>query len=91
MDTGQTARIRILNNRRTPSLSPDAGYLVFFFSLSSGGPTFRLPRAPSGAKWADPANAYDALVYLLTAPLPQAGYMQSSCVAEGGASRQVQR
>jgi len=93
MDSGQTARITNLDQ------SPDAiewspdGKMLSFSSLVLGtGPHLAdLPTPPAGAKWAEPATAYDRLVYRFNgAGYLKPGFMQIFVVsAEGGAARQV--
>ncbi len=67
--------------------------MLSFSSLVLGkGPHIAdLPTAPPGAKWAEPATAYDRLVYRFNgAGYLKPGFMQVFVVsAEGGAPRQV--
>ncbi len=93
MDSGQTARITDLEQSPAAiNWSPD-GKMISFAALVPGkGPHIAdLPSPPEGAKWADPAKAYDRLVYRFNgAGYLKAGYMQLFVVsAEGGAPRQV--
>src|SRR5580692_9113366 len=93
MDSGQTARVTNLDQ------SPDAiewspdGKMLSFSSLVLGkGPHLAdLPSPPAGAKWAEPATAYDRLVYRFNgAGYLKPGFMQIFVVsAEGGAPRQI--
>src|SRR6266446_5969743 len=65
MDSAQTARIT--NLEESPDAiawSPDGKMLSFSSLVLGKGPHIAdLPAAPSGAKWAEPATAYDRLVY----------------------------
>ncbi len=95
MDTGQTARIT--NLEEGPSAiawSPDGKMLAFESLVPEAGPHIAdLPKAPEGAKWAEPATAYDRLVYRFN----WRGYLKPGTThifvvsAEGGAPRQVSR
>jgi dipeptidyl aminopeptidase/acylaminoacyl peptidase len=93
MDTGQTARIT--NLEQSPEAinwSPDGKMLSFSsFVLSKGPHIADLPTPPAGAKWAEPATAYDRLVYRFNGMgYLKPGYMQVFVVsAEGGAPRQI--
>ena len=93
MDSGQTARIT--NLEQSPDAiawSPDAKMLSFSALVEGKGPHLAdLPKPPSGAKWADPPNAYDRLVYRFNgAGYLKPGYMQVFVVSpEGGAPRQI--
>src|SRR5579863_3861612 len=93
MDTGQTARIT--NLAQAPEAivwSPD-GRLISYSALVLGkGPHLAdLPAPPAGAKWAEPAAAYDRLVYRFNgAGYLKPGFKQIFVVpADGGAPRQV--
>jgi dipeptidyl aminopeptidase/acylaminoacyl peptidase len=93
MDTGQTARITNLEQSPTAiAWSPD-GKMISFSALVLGkGPHLTdLPTPPAGAKWAEPATAYDRLVYRFNgAGYLKPGFMQIFVVpADGGAPRQV--
>jgi acylaminoacyl-peptidase len=93
MDTGQTARITNLEQSPTAiAWSPD-GKMISYSALVLGkGPHLAdLPTPPAGAKWADPAAAYDRLVYRFNgAGYLKPGFMQIFVVpADGGAPRQV--
>src|SRR5256885_3139339 len=88
MDTGQTARVT--NLEQAPDAiawSPD-GRMISFSALVLGkGPHLAdLPAPPSGAKWAEPATAYDQLVYRFNGSgYLKPGYRQVFVVsAEGG-------
>ncbi len=93
MDTGQTARITNLDEPPDAiSWSPD-GKMISFTALVVGkGPHLAdLPTPPTGAKWADPATAYNRLVYRFNgAGYLKPGYRQLFVVsADGGAARQI--
>jgi dipeptidyl aminopeptidase/acylaminoacyl peptidase len=93
MDSGQTARITDLEQPPAAiNWSPD-GKMISFVALVPGkGPHIAdLPSPPEGAKWADPAKAYDRLVYRFNgAGYLKPGFTQQFVVsAEGGAPRQV--
>lgn len=93
MDSGQTARIT--NLEQSPDAinwSPDGKMLSFSALVPGKGPHIAdLPSPPAGAKWADPATAYDRLVYRFNgAGYLKPGFMQIFVVsAEGGAPRQI--
>jgi acylaminoacyl-peptidase len=95
MDTGQTARITNLENAPVAiAWSPDGKTLAFESLVPEPGPHIAdLPKAPEGAKWADPAKAYDRVVYRFNGRgYLKPGTMQIFVVsAEGGTSRQVTR
>jgi len=93
MDTGQTARITNLEQAPEAIVwSPD-GRMISYSALVLGkGPHLAdLPAPPAGAKWAEPAAAYDRLVYRFNgAGYLKPGFKQIFVVpADGGASRQV--
>jgi len=93
MDSGQTARITNLED--SPSAvewSPDGKMLSFSALVPGKGPHIAdLPSPPPGAKWADPATAYDRRVYRFNgAGYLKPGFEQIFVVsAEGGAPRQI--
>ena len=93
MDSGQTARITNLEEGPDAiAWSPDGKMLSFSSLVRGKGPHIAdLPTAPPGAKWAEPATAYDRLVYRFNgAGYLKPGFMQVFVVsAEGGAPRQV--
>src|SRR5262245_33338958 len=93
MDSGQTARITNLES--APSgmeWSPD-GKEISFATFVPAEPVklAQMPKAPPGAKWADPAIIYDKPVYRFNA----AGYLKPGYThvfvvsAEGGTPRQI--
>ena len=93
MDSGQTARITNLD--QSPNAiewSPDGKTLSFSSLVPGEGPHLAdLPTPPAGAKWAEPATAYDRLVYRFNGSgYLKPGFMQIFVVsAEGGAPRQI--
>jgi len=93
MDSGQTARITNLEQAPDSiAWSPDGKMLSFSSLVLGEGPHIAdLPSPPAGAKWADPATAYDRLVYRFNgAGYLKPGFMQIFVVsAEGGAPRQI--
>src|SRR5712692_8293338 len=93
MDSGQTARITNLEEAPDAiAWSPDGKMLSFSSLVLGKGPHIAdLPAAPSGAKWAEPATAYDRLVYRFNGTgYLKPGFMQVFVVsAEGGSPRQV--
>lgn len=93
MDTGQTAKITNLQNPPSGiAWSPDGKY-ISFVSLVQEQPRqiANMPPAPPGAKWADPPNVIDRLVYRFD----QAGYLKPGYYhlfivpSEGGTPRQI--
>src|SRR5579864_2564061 len=93
MDTGQSARITNLDQSPDAIVwSPDGKMLSFSSLVLGKGPHLAdLPMPPAGAKWAEPATAYDRLVYRFNgAGYLKPGFMQIFVVsAEGGAPRQI--
>ncbi|HXW56031.1 MAG TPA: S9 family peptidase [Candidatus Cybelea sp.] len=93
MDTGQTARITNLEEAPAAiAWSPDGKSLSFSALVPSKGPHIAdLPTPPAGAKWADPPQAYDRLVYRFNGTgYLKPGFRQVFIVsAEGGAPRQI--
>ena len=93
MDSGQTARLT--NLEQSPEAlewSPDGRMLSFSALVPGRGPHLAdLPAPPAGAKWAEPATAYDRTVYRFNgAGYLKPGFQQIFVVsAEGGAPRQV--
>jgi dipeptidyl aminopeptidase/acylaminoacyl peptidase len=93
MDNGQTAELTNLENGPSELVwSPD-GKLISFSMLVPSEPAkiANLPKAPEGAKWADPPKAYDRLVYRFNGRgYLKSGFMQRFVVsADGGAPRQL--
>ena len=93
MDNGQTAELTDLENGPSELVwSPD-GKLISFSMLVPSEPAkiANLPKAPEGAKWADPPKAYDRLVYRFNGRgYLKSGFMQRFVVsADGGAPRQL--
>src|SRR5262245_18485354 len=65
MDTGQTAKLTNLEQApQSPDWSPD-GSLISFVGFVPSEPKSigKMPAAPKGAKWAEPAVVIDQLVY----------------------------
>jgi len=93
MDNGQTAELTNLES--TPSeivWSPDGKLISFSSFVQSDPPKIaNLPKAPEGAKWADPPKVYDRLVYRFNGRgYLKYGFMQRFVVSsEGGAPRQL--
>lgn len=95
MDTGQTARITNVENAPGAlAWSPDGKTLAFESLVPEAGPHIAdLPKAPEGAKWADPAKVYDRVVYRFNGR----GYLKPGTTqifvvsADGGTPRQVTR
>ena len=93
MDSGQTARIT--NVEEAPDAiawSPDSKELSFSALVLGKGPHLAdLPAPPPGAKWADPPDAYNRLVYRFNGVgYLKPGFMQVFVVAaDGGAPRQI--
>lgn len=93
MDSGQTARITSL--QFSPSKvewSPDGHQIAFAaFLPSEPKKLVTMPKAPTGAKWADAAIAYDKPVYRFNAAgYLKPGYTQIFVVSsEGGTPRQI--
>ncbi len=93
MDSGQTAELTDLENGPSDlSWSPD-GRLISFSSLVEVEPPkiASLPKAPEGAKWADPPKIYDRLIYRFNARgYLKPGFRQRFVIAaDGGAPRQL--
>jgi dipeptidyl aminopeptidase/acylaminoacyl peptidase len=93
MDNGQTAELTNVENGPSELVwSPD-GKLISFSMLVPSEPAkiANLPKAPEGAKWADPPKAYDRLVYRFNGRgYLKSGFMQRFVVsADGGAPRQL--
>jgi dipeptidyl aminopeptidase/acylaminoacyl peptidase len=93
MDSGQTARLTDLEYPPSDiAWSPD-GELISFASHvpSEALKIASLPKAPEGAKWADPPRAYDRLEYRFNGlGYLKPGFTQIFVVsANGGAPRQL--
>ena len=93
MDSGQTAELTNLENAPSELVwSPD-GKLISFSMLVPSEPAkiANLPKAPEGAKWADPPKAFDRLVYRFNGRgYLKSGFMQRFVVSsDGGAPRQL--
>ena len=93
MDSGQVARITNLEQApEAIAWSPDGKWLSYSALVPGKGPHLAdLPAPPAGAKWAEPASAYDRTIYRFNgAGYLKPGFMQIFVVgAEGGAPRQV--
>lgn len=93
MDSGQTAALTNLESAPSDlAWSPDGKLLSFSSFVPGEGPKIaNLPKAPEGAKWADPPKAYDHLVYRFNGRgYLKPGYGQRFVIAaEGGAPRQL--
>jgi acylaminoacyl-peptidase len=93
LDSGQTAK---LTNIQSPpsgiNWSPDGKWISFTSLVVDSPPSIaKIPKAPEGAKWAEPATVIDQLVYRFNA----AGYLKPGYThvfvvpSEGGTPRQV--
>ena len=93
MDNGQTAQLTNLDSAPSDIVwSPDAKLISFSAFVQSEPPKIaNLPKAPEGAKWADPPKVYDRLVYRFNGRgYLKYGFMQRFVVSsEGGAPRQL--
>ncbi|MFN0112572.1 MAG: prolyl oligopeptidase family serine peptidase [Blastocatellia bacterium] len=93
MDTGETAKLT--NLTQAPSglnWSPDGKWLSFAMLVPEAPASIiKMPAAPEGAKWAEPAKVIDKLVYRYNG----VGYLKPGynhlfvLPAEGGTPRQV--
>ncbi len=93
MDTGQSAKLTNITSAPAGiAWSPDGQWISFTAHVPDEGPRIvTMPKAPEGAKWAEPARIIDMLVYRFNA----AGYLKPGYThlfvlpAEGGTPRQV--
>jgi len=93
LDGGETLQLtRLPRPVSNLAWSPDGNWLAFNMLVSAEAPTMgALPKAPEGAKWADPPSVVDRAVFRFDGrgELP-VGYSQVFVVpAGGGAPRQV--
>jgi len=93
MDNGQTAQLTNLDSAPSDIVwSPDGKLISFSAFVQSDPPKIaNLPKAPEGAKWADPPKVYDRLVYRFNGRgYLKYGFMQRFVASsEGGAPRQL--
>ena len=93
MDNGQTAELTNLESVPVDIVwSPDGKLISFSSFVQSDPPKIAsLPKAPEGAKWADPPKVYDKLIYRFNGRgYLKYGFLQRFVVsAEGGAPRQL--
>jgi dipeptidyl aminopeptidase/acylaminoacyl peptidase len=93
MDTGETAKLT--NLTQAPggmAWSPDGKQISFVMHVPEAGPSIiKMPAAPEGAKWAEPAKVIDKLVYRFNGyGYLKPGYSQLFVLpAEGGTPRQI--
>ena len=93
LDSGQTARITSIQHAPAGlAWSPDGKWISFSaFVPDKPKEIAKLPEAPKGAKWADPATVIDKLVYRFD----QAGFLKPGyhhlfvVPADGGTPRQI--
>jgi acylaminoacyl-peptidase len=93
MDSGQTVRVTSLQSGPSRlEWSPNGKELSFAaFVPEEPVKLAQMPRAPAGAKWADPAVVYDKSIYRFNAAgYIKPGYTQIFIVsADGGTPRQI--
>ena len=93
MDTGQTARLSNLTSAPAGiAWSPDGKWISFAAQVPEDGPQIiKMPKAPAGAKWAEPARVIDKLMYRYNIT----GYFKPGYIhlfvlsSEGGTPRQI--
>lgn len=93
MDTGQTARItHLTKGPGNISWSPDGEWIAFTMSVDGDSkPLGKMPSAPKGAEWAEPARVIDKMIYRFDG----AGFLPTSYThifvvpANGGSPRQI--
>jgi len=93
MDSGQTAKVtNVTNAPGGIAWSPDGKWISFAAHVPSAPASIgKLPSAPEGAKWAEPAKVIDKLVYRFNGlGYLKPGYSQLFVVpADGGTAKQV--
>jgi dipeptidyl aminopeptidase/acylaminoacyl peptidase len=93
LDTGQTAKLTNLTTAPAGlAWSPDGKWVSFTAHVPETGPQLiKMPAAPEGAKWAEPAKVIDKLVYRFNgAGYLKPGYAHLFVVpADGGTARQL--
>jgi acylaminoacyl-peptidase len=95
LDTGQTAKLTNLTSAPSGlAWSPDGKWVSFVAHVpETAAPFIKMPTAPEGAKWAEPAKVIDKLVYRFNA----LGYLKDGYThlfvvpADGGTPRQISR
>ncbi|MBM3789010.1 MAG: S9 family peptidase, partial [Acidobacteria bacterium] len=95
MDTGRTASLTNLTSPPSGlALSPDGKWISFTMHVPENQPQIaKMPAAPEGAKWAEPAKVIDRLVYRFNG----FGYLKPGYIhlfvlpAEGGTPRQLSK